>query len=210
MSSDYQLYPIKAVLFDLDGTLVHSKLDFKQIRLDIGCPEGQDVLVYLEELNPSERQRAEKIVMRHELEDAHSAQIIQGASSLLDRLQDKGIKTAIITRNSLTATQIKIQKSALNIEHILTREDVPAKPNPEALLHFSSLWDLTPQDCVYVGDYLYDLQAANNAKMHACLYVHRSESALPYYADLAGFICRDFDKFEEYLLDYLQAVHSGT
>ena len=175
MSSDYQLYPIKAVLFDLDGTLVHSKLDFKQIRLDIGCPAGQDVLVYLDELNSLERQRAENIVMQHELEDAHAAQIIQGASSLLDRLQLKGIKTAIITRNSLSATQIKIQKSALNIEHILTREDAPAKPNPEALLHFSTLWSLAPEDCVYVGDYLYDLQAANNANMHACLYLNDSD-----------------------------------
>lgn len=204
---DFSLNPIKAILFDLDGTLVHSILDFRQIRKDISCPESQDVLSFLETLSDDARANAESIIMQHELDDAHATQIIDGASSLLERLDSYGIKTAIVTRNSQLATQIKIQKAGLNVEQILTREDAPAKPKPDALLYFSKLWNVEPQSCVYVGDYLYDLQAADNANMHACLYVHRSESALPYYADLAGFICRDFDKFEEYLSDYLQAVH---
>ena len=204
MSSDFSLNPIKAILFDLDGTLVHSMLDFRQIRKDISCPEGQDVLSFLETLSEDAREHAESIIMQHELDDAHATQMIDGASRLLDRLENYGLKTAIVTRNSQMATQIKIQKTGLKVEHILTREDAPAKPKPDALLHFSTLWNLEPQSCVYVGDYLYDLQAADNANMHACLYVHRTESVLPYYADLAGFICRDFDEFERGLISYIQ------
>lgn len=191
-------------MFDLDGTLVHSTLDFKQIRKDIDCPEGQDVLSFVNTLSGNERIRAQKIIMQHELEDAHATQIIEGASCLLERLDTYGIKTAIVTRNSQRATQIKIQKSGLKVQQILTREDAPAKPSPDALLHFSNLWKLEPKDCIYVGDYLYDLQAANNAKMHACLYLSDRVEELPNYAKLADFICRDFNEFEKHLATYLQ------
>lgn len=204
MSSEISLKPIKAILFDLDGTLVHSKLDFRQIRKDIACPEGLDVLAFLDSLSDDERRCAEKIIMQHELDDAHSTQIIEGASCLLERLDNYGIKTAIVTRNSQIATQIKIQKSGLSVQQILTREDAPAKPSPDALLHFSKLWNFSPQDCVYVGDYLYDLQAAHNAKMHACLYWDERGAELPHFADLADFICRDFAQFEQHLTNYLQ------
>lgn len=198
------LHPIKAVLFDLDGTLVHSNLNFVQIRKDISCPKGQDVLSFLEGLSPEERLNADDIIMQHELADALSTQLISGADRLLTRLNEYGLKTAIVTRNSMTATQIKIQKSGLQVEHILTREDAPAKPKPDALLYFSKKWALEPGECVYVGDYLYDLQAANNANMHACLFFEaKDNTSLPKYAELADFICQDFERFEDVLKSYL-------
>lgn len=202
------LHPIKAILFDLDGTLVHSALDFKQIRKDINCPEDLDLLSYVDELPPVEKFKAEEIIRLHELNDAHAAEVIKGAPCLLERLEVLGLKTAIVTRNSQVATQIKIQRSGLKVQQILTREDAPAKPSPEGLLHFSRLWNLTPRDCIYVGDFLYDLQAANNAQMHACLYLQDSGPSLPDYANLADFICRDFDHFEKNLFQYLQSRQS--
>ena len=206
MTSELSLHPIKAILFDLDGTLVHSALDFKQIRKDIDCPEGQDVLSYLDILSTEAKLNAEEIIRRHELDDAHSAQVIHGASCLLERLEVRGLKTAIVTRNSYEATQIKLEKCGIKVPYVLTREDAPAKPAPQGLLYFSEKWSLAPQECVYVGDYLYDLQAANNAKMHACLYLEENQSKVfPEYSVLADFICHDYKMFEQGLSDYLKS-----
>ena len=84
------------------------------------------------------------------------------------------IEKALPQTTIITSTEI--EKSGLNVQKILTREDAPAKPKPDALLYFSNLWRFDPQECIYVGDYLYDLQAANNAKMHACLYLNEGEN----------------------------------
>jgi HAD superfamily hydrolase (TIGR01509 family) len=199
------VHPILAVLFDLDGTLVHSSLNFAQIRRDVGCPAGQDVLEYVASLPYEAQADAKRIIRQHELEDARSARLIAGAGELLDRLADAGIRTGIITRNSVEATQIKLASCDIQVTHVLTREDAAPKPDPEALLHLSSLWQLQTDVCVYVGDYLYDLQAAKNAGMHACLF-HPSlngEPALPEFAALADFICHDYAEFEVVLTRYL-------
>ena len=198
------LKPIKAILFDLDGTLVHSSLDFNQIRKDICCPDQEDVLAFVEKLSFADRVSAEKIIIQHEMNDANSAEIISGASELLSRLSEYGFKTGIVTRNSAEATQIKVKRCGLTIEKILTREDAPAKPDPTALLSFSQMWGVLPDECIYVGDYLYDVQAANNAKMHACLYLdEKNLDPLPSFAKNADFLCRNFDIFEEDLRNYL-------
>lgn len=201
-------HPIRAVLFDLDGTLVHSSLNFAKIRQDVGCPPGQDVLDYVASLADAEKEVARNIIRQHELEDAYSAQAIAGAVELLTRLSEAGIRTGIITRNSAEATRIKLASCEISIAHVLTREDAAPKPDPEALLHLSRLWQLPVDVCLYVGDYLYDLQAANNAGMHACLF-HQSQSgepALPEFAGLADFICHDYAEFEAMLAHYLTSI----
>ena len=42
---------------------------------------------------------------------------------------------------------------------------------------------------IYVGDYLYDIQAAHNANMRACLY---APNETPPYADQADYVLHDF------------------
>lgn len=201
------LHPVKAVLFDLDGTLVHSSLDFPRIREEIACPEGEDLLHFVSTLSADRKKQAEQIIHRHELEDAYSARIIDGAFELLMRLDDSGIRTGIITRNSAEATRIKMHACGLQVEHVITREDAPPKPDPGALLMLSEAWALETECCVYVGDYIYDLQAAKNAGMHACLYhdTKNASKASPWFIELADFVCNDFDVFEFGLQEYLSA-----
>jgi FMN phosphatase YigB (HAD superfamily) len=65
-----------------------------------------------------------------------------------------------------------LSKNAINVDILITREDYPAKPNPEALFAIAQLWGIECQNIVYVGDHFYDVQAANNAGMISCLITH--------------------------------------
>ncbi|MFT6928369.1 MAG: phosphoglycolate phosphatase-like HAD superfamily hydrolase, partial [Psychromonas sp.] len=55
---------IKGFIFDLDGTLVTSSLDFLAIKAEIGCPVDIDALVYIAQL-PTQQQRQETMEIIH-------------------------------------------------------------------------------------------------------------------------------------------------
>jgi HAD superfamily hydrolase (TIGR01549 family) len=166
----YQNRP-KAFIFDLDGTLVESELNFSQIRHEIHCPADQDILTFIANL-PTEqaRNQAEAIVLKHEIADAYYAKWMPGAQGFVEQLAYQKYPLAIVTRNSKAATQVKVNNNNIPIKTILTREDAPAKPEPTALLHIAQKWNMAPADIAYVGDYIYDIQAANNAGMQAWSY----------------------------------------
>ena len=92
---------------------------------------------------------------------------------------------------------MKVKQNAIAIDHVLTREDYPAKPAPDALLAIANQWQIQPAHIMYVGDYLYDIQAANNAGMIACLITHGVESR---YQDLADIVIEELNQ----LLPFIQ------
>ncbi len=65
---------IKGVIFDLDGTLVESSLNFTRMRADIGCPQDEDILTFVDALSCAETKvNAHRTILQHELEDAQNA-----------------------------------------------------------------------------------------------------------------------------------------
>lgn len=193
----------KAVIFDLDGTLVSSSLDFRAICEQTGCVPGQDILRYMETLSAAEKSKVARVIHDHEMADAHSCETLSGAVDMLAMLDDLNIRTAIVTRNSAPATQIKLARTGIKLKHVLTREDAPPKPAPDALLGLARQWGIPSGECVYVGDYIYDLEAAHRANMHACLY---AEGGLPSFADKAHFVYGCHGQFEETLGEYWLTV----
>ena len=164
-------YQPRAFIFDLDGTLVESDLNFAAIRDAIGCPEEQDILTYIDDLeHESQRYHAEQVVLEHEIQDAYCAKWIEGAQRFVMELYQQEVPMAIVTRNCRAATSVKVNNNNIPIKTIVTREDAPAKPDPTALLMIAQEWGMTPADIAYVGDYIYDIQAANNAGMQAWSY----------------------------------------
>lgn len=166
---------IKAVVFDLDGTLVDSALDFALICDDIGWPRGTPLLEQLAGITEhNERQRVADIICRHEMRGAEIASWMPGAQQCLQQLTAAGIPLAILTRNMRAATQLTVSRLQIPIQHIVTREDCAAKPNPEGLLRIAAQMQLDVSDMIYVGDYLFDLQTAANAGMRSCLYLNEN------------------------------------
>lgn len=188
--------PIYGVIFDLDGTLVESQLNFPLLRQLVNCPEGTDILTHVAGLDHNEQARAHAIIEQHELEDAQQASWLPGAQRLVDALLDLNLPLAIVTRNSPQAASIKVTNNQIPIDWVLTRADGPAKPDPSVLLHVAKTWRISPEHIMYVGDYKYDVQAANNAGMQACLY---APDGTPEYAHLADHLVSDLEKLSRFI-----------
>ena len=197
----------RAVIFDLDGTLVTSSLDFVQLCHETGCTPGEDILSFVKTLPDEQRMAADRVIYQHEMRDAETSQVIAGVESALSELQRLGVNTAIVTRNSQQATRIKLERSRLPITHVITREDAAPKPSPDALLQIAQHWAFDPEECVYVGDFRYDLEAAHNAQMHAAWFSNGTTPA-PTYSEMAHFSFDHYDHFITRLKRYWLAFKS--
>ncbi len=183
---------IKAVVFDLDNTLVTSGMDFQALRRVIGCPLNEDLLTYSDSL-PDKRDRAQahQIILDHEMSDALMSQPMSGCYELLEFLRQQRFFTAVVTRNCRQATALKLSHNNIEFEQVITREDFPAKPAPDSLVSLASQWRLSTDSVLYVGDYLYDLQAAANANMPSCLVTHGHS---PAFKDQASLVVSELDE----------------
>ncbi|MBU2897414.1 HAD family hydrolase [Vibrio hepatarius] len=183
---DLNIEKIKAIVFDLDNTLVSSSLNFKWLRSQIGCPESIDLLTFIDNIGCSQSaQKAKKLVLKHELDDANHSTPMQGCHDLLSYIEQNKLYTAIITRNCYEASQRKVAQHKLNISRIISREHFPPKPAPDSLLALADEWQLSSPQVLYVGDYVYDLQAASNANMPSCLITHGQASPFARFASVS-------------------------
>jgi hypothetical protein len=92
--------PLRGLIFDLDGTLVDSRLDFEAMRREMELPAGTPILEALEDLPAHRAERCREILHRHEQEGARRATPLPGALSLVAELKRRGLRLGVITRNS--------------------------------------------------------------------------------------------------------------
>jgi HAD superfamily hydrolase (TIGR01509 family) len=193
-----QLQHIKAVVFDMDGTLVDSALDFAAICRDIGWPAGTPLLEQLALLDdPQQFSRADSIIRQHELNGAAKATWMPGAEQCLHTLRANKMPLALLTRNMRAATSLTIQRLNMPIEHVLTREDCAAKPDPAGLLLLADILQLPAEQMIYVGDYIYDIETAANAGMVSCLYLNEHNR---HFAPQADWVFSHFEQLTQALL----------
>lgn len=180
---------VKGIIFDLDDTLVKTQLDFIQLKKDLACPRNEDILSFISQIDvPSQRKQAEKKVLEHELADAQTSTWMPYAKKFVEQSLEHKIPLAIVTRNCRQATNIKINNNAIPIKTVLTREDAPPKPHPGALLKIANNWNIKCCEIAYIGDYIYDVQAAHNANMQAWLYQPNQNQVSTNFADKLNLI----------------------
>ncbi len=193
--------PLHGVIFDLDGTLVDSGLDFDAIRADLNFAPKQPILETVERLPPgAEKKRCLAILREHELRGARRATLMPGIAAFLATLSERSIKVGVLTRNSRESTDITLDRLQLKLQPVLTRDDVPAKPDPAGLLNICENWGCGTDEAVFVGDYLFDIQAGRNARMRTVLYTPADP---PEYAHLADHTLSSFHDAIELLDEFL-------
>ena len=170
------------VVFDFDNTLVHSRIDFQGIRSELfvllrryDWPDVDDdalrrlsigqIIEAGEAHDPAYGSDAWQIVLEYERAGMLAATIEPGAGQTLGTLRGAGFRLAVLTNNAGPATLAALDKFALRdaFDLVLTRDEVPMKPDPTGVLRARS--ELAPDGAraVVVGDSWLDGAAAQRA-----------------------------------------------
>ena len=183
---------IKAVIFDLDGTIVAFNLDYKALRAEVrgylikmGVPSSvlsikenmfdmlkkADLLLtnagkpasFIREI----REESLRLADKYEAEAAGQTSLLPGAVETLKTLRKKGLKIALCTNNSNKSTQLILERFKLTeyFDATLPRDHVnQMKPSPEHCEAAVKALNVSVSDAVFVGDSPIDIQSAKELK----------------------------------------------
>lgn len=169
--------PIKAVIFDLDGTITQPYLDFDLIREEMGLPaDSGPILESMEKMTAPQRLRVEEILHRHEQKAVTESKLNLGARQTLEALRRAGIHIGILTRNKRSNALAIARKHNLEFDAVFGREEGPAKPDCFGVLELCREFGVEPGETLLVGDYLFDLLCAKAAGAVAVLLANHNQA----------------------------------
>lgn len=183
----------KAVLFDLDGTIVDVPYDWPKIRAELGT-EGQSILAHLQGLKGRERTRKWDLLEKYEAEATRRARLRPGIKRLLAFLERKKLKTALVTNNSRMNADALLSRFGLRFDLVLTRESGLWKPSARPFLEVMRRLGLEPDECLVVGDTRFDLLAAAEAGIKKIFLISRDQKA---FAGAGVEVCRSIGDLRE-------------
>lgn len=206
---------IKAVIFDMDGSLVDSMWIWKQIDIDyLGrfghkLPESlqseiegmsfYETAMYIKARFNIPREIDEMIADWNQMAwDKYENEVFlkPGAAEFLKECQMRGIKLGIASSNSRELVENVIRSRGLQgiFGYIMTGSDnVKGKPAPDIYLRVAEGLGVVPEECLVFEDIVQGILAGKSAGMRVCavedLYsVHQREEKLK----LADYYIEDF------------------
>jgi HAD superfamily hydrolase (TIGR01509 family) len=187
---------IKAVIFDLDGTITQPFFDFDAIREEMGLDKNSGpILESMQKMSPHQRKDAEKILHYYEQKAVVESKLNDGARKTLDALNKAEIKIGILTRNKRCNAFAIAQKHGLHFDAVVDRDDGPVKPDAFGVLRICEKFDIKPEEALMVGDYLFDLQCAKAAGAVAVLLTNHERA--DEFAEHADFCIETIDQILE-------------
>ena len=193
------IIPIRYLIFDLDGTLVDSGLDFDLMRAEMGLACGAPILETLAGMPTEQARRCWQVVERHELAGAERALPFPGVVDFLESLAARGVRQAVLTRNSRAVAETMLRRVPFAFDRIVTREEGPIKPDPRAVLNLCAHWGASPRETAIVGDSRYDLETGRRAGVFNVLYAGGRDTAALDYASWAHYVLHSFEQREDFL-----------
>lgn len=179
----------RALLFDLDGTLLDTAPDMVGALNRLRLEEGLAPLPF-EALRPFVSHGARglvgagfpdaapdvqeplrlRFVRRYREALSGGTRLFPGCEALLARLEAAGLPWGIVTNKPgwLATPLLEDLNLATRIACLVAGDTLSVrKPDPAPLLHAATLLGLAPGACVYAGDAERDIQAARGAGMRA-------------------------------------------
>lgn len=153
---------VRAIAFDLDGTLTRPYLDFGRLRQQLGIADG-DILKWAAELPPVEQAQALRIIEAFEQEGVEHAEWNEGASEALHEVRLMRLPVAIVTRNSRASLEAVCRRLDITADLLVAREDAPPKPDPACLHHVAESLGVPIENLLVVGDFRHDTEAGRAA-----------------------------------------------
>jgi|TARA_B110000977_G_scaffold32839_1_gene43671 phosphoglycolate phosphatase len=176
----------KALLFDLDGTLLDTAPDFvtalnKQLSLHGRDPlpdhairtsvtNGSIGLIQdgfgMSPDHPQFETLREEFLELYFANLADKTALFSGLQQVLDDCTARGIPWGVVTNKpwrytEATMVQLGLMDAAATV--ICPDHVKHAKPDPESIVLACSEIDIAPQDCLYVGDHVRDIDAGRAA-----------------------------------------------
>jgi phosphoglycolate phosphatase len=215
---------LRAVLFDLDGTLLDTAPDmvgalnalrrersleplpYETVRSAVSHGAARVVKVGFSDADPETLLQLQKRfleIYRGAL--SRETRLFPGMEAVLEALAGWRIKCGIVTNKAAWLTEPLLEELGLRARFacVVSGDTVAErKPHPLPLLHAAALAEVSPGDCIYVGDAERDVQAAHRAAMPALVanygYLRADEESSAWGGD--GYLSRPLD-----LLDWLKA-----
>ena len=200
---------IKAVIFDLDGTITQPFFDFDNIREEIGLArDSGPLLESMEKMTSQQRQNAEKILHYHEQKAVTESRLNANAKKTLSALRSAGINIGILTRNKRENALAVAKKHELEFDTVIGREDGPVKPDAFGVLRICEQFGVEPEETMLVGDYLFDLLCAKAAGAVAVLLANHSQAGE--FVEHADFCVEDISRILEIIDGKIAIKEKGT
>lgn len=171
---------LKAVLFDLDGTLLNSipliRRCFEIVFAEFEIPWGDGAV--MKTVGLPLRQVAESyapgqadlfLKVYTEFYRSHQQEMLKlfpGAKEAVKTLDRAGYRLGLVTSKLREPAVSNLVMTGLDqyLQHVVTVEDTSRpKPYPDCLLRGLRLLAVEPDQAVYVGDSWYDVQTGKNA-----------------------------------------------
>ena len=204
------MLPFKALLFDLDGTLLDTAPDFisaiqqmlkqrglmplanSELRNTVtnGSAGIIEKAFGIDQDDPQFKTLQDEFLSLYFDNIADKTKLFSGLKEVLDTCTYKCIAWRIVTNKPWKYTQAVLEQlnPAIRPATTICPDHVAQpKPDPEGLLLACSELSLSPSECIYIGDHIRDIQAGRSAGMRTIAagwgYIDESENIAEWQAD---------------------------
>ena len=194
---------LKAVLFDLDGTLVNSLADLAEgVNRALATENyptheveafkyfvGDGMPIMIERALPADKKDPDTIARMLKLLKAYYSEhfadftcAYDGVPELVKELKKRGFIVAVVTNKAQDMAEIVVKKFYGDTFDLIfgMREGIPGKPDPTMALLAMEELGVKPEECVFIGDSGMDVATGvNSGALHVGeLWGYRGEEEL--------------------------------